>query len=72
MYVYMLLLLLLQACTQGGELLRALSMFGHRFLIVGVDTSLSLELVKQMFQASWFQVRTRHLRTDGQLVSSTT
>lgn len=26
-------------------------MFGHRFSLVGVDTSLSMDLVKLMFQA---------------------
>lgn len=40
-----------KAALGGEELLRALAMFGHRFSIVGVDTSLSTDLVKLMFQA---------------------
>ena len=40
-----------KAALGGEELLRALAMFGHRFSLVGVDTTLSLDLVKLMFQS---------------------
>ncbi|CAN0493041.1 unnamed protein product, partial [Scytosiphon promiscuus] len=40
-----------KAALGGEELLRALAMFGHRFSLVGVDTGLSVDLVKLMFQA---------------------
>ncbi|CAN0481587.1 unnamed protein product, partial [Discosporangium mesarthrocarpum] len=44
-----------KSALQGEELLRALAMFGHRFFTVGVGgTSLSLDVVKLMFQAVWF------------------
>jgi hypothetical protein len=43
-----------RGASQGIELLRALSTYQHRFLLMGVDTNLSLELVKQMFCGSWF------------------
>ncbi|CAM9611472.1 unnamed protein product, partial [Hapterophycus canaliculatus] len=39
-----------KAALGGEELLRALAMFGHRFSLVGVDTGLSVDLVKLMFQ----------------------
>lgn len=39
-----------KAALGGEELLRALAMFGHRFSVVGVDTGLSVDLVKLMFQ----------------------
>lgn len=39
-----------KAALGGEELLRALAMFGHRFFLVGVDTTLSMDLVKLMFQ----------------------
>ncbi|CAN0280687.1 unnamed protein product, partial [Ectocarpus sp. 12 AP-2014] len=39
-----------KAALGGEELLRALGMFGHRFSLVGVDTGVSVDLLKLMFQ----------------------
>jgi hypothetical protein len=39
---------------QAEELLRGMSPFAHRFLQVGTDTSISLDLMRYIFESVWF------------------
>ncbi|CAM9150151.1 unnamed protein product, partial [Ectocarpus fasciculatus] len=44
---------LLRGLRSAGELLRDLSNMKQRFFVIGVDTSISMELVQFMFEAAW-------------------
>ena len=45
-----------KAVTRAEALFRGAAMHTHKFLRVGVDASLSLELAAAMFAAAWFPV----------------